>query len=111
MYHGVKHFVGSFALGEQQVAFAIVALRHERLKPIERRLAANRVAYSADQHQHLIKTPGVERQRRGLQQHRRPGMQHREIDDQKPIRGMARMPSGTMVRLDALATVSRPARL
>ena len=64
-----------------------MAFRHERLEPVERRLAADRLAHVTDQHCHLMEAPSVERQSKDLQQDRYPGMRCREIGDQNEVRG------------------------
>jgi len=70
--HGAEHLVRRLAFGEQDVALAEVTLRHERLEPVERWLAEDRLAQVPDQDDHLIEPITVHRQCEGLQRHRKP---------------------------------------
>ena len=98
-------------LWRTDVALPEMTLGHERLEPVHRSVAADRIAHVPDQDDHLIEPPAVERQRERLQRQRNPRMRSREEVIRKQFAMMARMRNGTMVLVEAVATMNSDAPL
>ena len=62
----VEHVLGLLVLVEQDLAGRALALGHERSQPVHRQIAVDRFSNVANQLQHLVQPPGIERQHHQL---------------------------------------------